>query len=79
MIRAGCDPREVVIRAAYPTRSKRLYRADIGFPLTRGNGAGIEVRFSSADRTIDFWTEPNDVSRARTGAVPVSLFAWQTR
>ena len=67
------------ILAAYPTRSKRLYRADIGFPLTRGNGAGIEVRFSSEDRTHDFWTEPDDVSRARTGAVPVSLFAWQTR
>jgi hypothetical protein len=67
------------ILAAYPTRSKRLYRADIGFPLTRGNGAGIEVRFSSQDRTQDFWTEPDDVSRARTGAIPVSLFAWQTR
>jgi len=67
------------ILAAYPTRSKRLYRADIGFPLTRGNGAGIEVRFSSEDRTIEFWNEPDDVSRARTGAVPASLFAWQTR
>jgi hypothetical protein len=67
------------ILAAYPTRSKRLYRADIGFPLTRGNGAGIEVRFSSQDRVTDFWNEPDDVSRARTGAVPVSLFAWQTR
>lgn len=67
------------ILAAYPARSKRLYRADIGFPLTRGNGAGIEVRFSSEERTQDFWTEPDDVSRARTGAVPVSLFAWQTR
>ena len=67
------------ILAAYPTRSKRLYRADIGFPLTRGNGAGIEVRFSSQDRSIEFWNEPDDVSRARTGAVPVSLFAWQTR
>ena len=67
------------ILAAYPTRSKRLYRADVGFPLTRGNGAGIEVRFSSEERTRDFWTEPDDVSRARTGAVPVSLFAWQTR
>lgn len=67
------------ILAAYPTRSKRLYRADIGFPLTRGNGAGIEVRFSSADRKLDFWTEPDDVSRARTGSVPSSLFAWQTR
>jgi hypothetical protein len=67
------------ILAAYPTRSKRLYRADIGFPLTRGNGAGIEVRFSSEDRTFAFWREPDDVSRARTGAVPASLFAWQTR
>jgi len=67
------------ILAAYPTRSRRLYRADIGFPLTRGNGAGIEVRFSSVERTREFWTEPDDVSRARTGAVPVSLFAWQTR
>ena len=67
------------ILAAYPTRSRRLYRADIGFPLTRGNGAGIEVRFSSTERTQDFWTEPDDVSRARTGAIPVSLFAWRTR
>jgi hemolysin activation/secretion protein len=67
------------ILAAYPTRSKRLYRADVGFPHTRGNGAGIEVRFSSQDRATDFWNEPEDVSRARTGAVPVSLFAWSTR
>lgn len=67
------------ILAAYPTRSKRLYRADIGFPLARGNGAGIEVRFSSEDRTLAFWHEPDDLSRARTGAVPASLFAWQAR
>jgi hypothetical protein len=31
------------------------------------------------DRTLDFWTEPDDVTRARTGAVPASLFAWQGR
>jgi hypothetical protein len=67
------------ILAAYPTRSKRLYRADIGFPLSRGNGAGIEVRFSSEDRTAAFWHEPDDVSRSRTGPVPASLFAWQAR
>ena len=65
--------------ASYPTHSKRLYRADFGFPLTRGNGAGIEVRFSSEDRVLDFWSEPDDVTRARTGAVPVTLFAWQAR
>lgn len=67
--------------AAYPTRSKRLYRADIGFPLTRaGQGGGkIEVRFTSEDRTREFLREPDDVSRARTGAVPSTQFAWPTR
>lgn len=67
--------------AAYPTGSKRLYRADFSFPLTRrGEGAGrFEVRFSSVDRTQGFWREPDDVSRARTGVVPSSLFAWPTQ
>lgn len=65
--------------AAYPTKSKRLYRVDFGFPLTGGKGAGFEIRFSSEDRNTEFWQEPDDVQRARTGSVPVSLFAWQTR
>jgi hypothetical protein len=71
----------ISILAAYPTGSKRLYRADFGFPLThRGEGgAGIEVRFTSEDRTQLFWREPDDVSRARTGTVPTSLFAFPTR
>ncbi len=71
----------ISVLAAYPTRSKRLYRADIGIPLTRsGEGAGrIEIRLSGEDRTQGFWREPGDVSRARTGAVPTSLFAWPTR
>ena len=70
----------VSLLAAYPTRSKRLYRADIGIPLTRsGDGMGrIEVRFSSADRTQGFWVEPQDVARARTGTEPRRLFAWPT-
>jgi hypothetical protein len=67
--------------AAYPTRSKRLYRADLAIPLTRsGEGGGrIEVRYSSEDRTTRFWEEPPDVARARTGERPSSLFAWPTR
>ena len=71
----------VSVLAAYPTGSKRLYRADVGFPLTRtGTGGGsIEVRFSSEDRTQLFWREPDDVSRARTGTVPTSLFAFPAR
>ena len=70
----------VSLLAAYPTRSKRMYRADLAFPLTRGpNGGGsVEVRFSSADRTQGYWTEPADVARARTGTEPSRLFAWPT-
>jgi hypothetical protein len=71
----------VSLLAAYPSRSKRLYRVDLGIPLTRaGEGGGrIELRFRSEDRTRQFWREPDDVSRARTGAVPSTLFAWPTR
>ncbi|MES2179117.1 MAG: hypothetical protein V4550_14745 [Gemmatimonadota bacterium] len=71
----------VSLLAAYPTRSKRLYRADIAIPLTRsGAGAGrIEVRFTSVDRTQSFWVEPQDVSRARTGTEPSRLFAWPSK
>ena len=67
--------------AAYPTGSKRLYRADLGIPLTRsGEGGGrIELRFSGEDRTGLFWREPDDVTRARTGTVPTSLFAFPVR
>ncbi len=71
----------VSLLAAYPSHAKRLYRADLTIPLTRGGqGAGrIEVRFSSADRTQGFWNEPSDVGRARTGTEPNRLFAWPTR
>jgi hypothetical protein len=71
----------VSLLAAYPSRSKRLYRADLGIPLARRGerGGHIELRFSSEDRTTGFWREPDDVSRARTGAVPSSLFAWPVR
>ena len=66
---------------AYPTRSKRVYRVDMGFPLTRGGAGGgrFEIRFSSEDRTSRFWEEPADVAQARTGSNPATLFAWPTR
>ncbi len=68
----------ISLLAAYPSHAKRLYRADLAFPLTRsGEGKGrIEVRFSSADRTQGFGVEPTDVARARTGTAPSRLFAW---
>jgi len=66
---------------AYPTRSKRVYRIDMGFPLSRGGTGGgrFEIRFSSEDRTSRFWEEPADVAQARTGSNPATLFAWPTR
>jgi hypothetical protein len=71
----------ISLLAAYPSHSKRMYRVDLAVPLTRGGpGAGsVEVRFTSADRTQSFWTEPADVARARTGVDPSRLFAWPTR
>ena len=71
----------ISLLGAYPSRAKRLYRVDVGIPLTRGGtGPGkIEVRFSSLDRTQSFFVEPSDVSRARTGTSPSRLFAWPTR
>ena len=71
----------ISLLGAYPTRSKRMYRADFVIPMTRsGVGAGkIEVRFSSIDRTHAFWTEPTDVTNARTGTEPARLFAWPER
>jgi hypothetical protein len=67
--------------AAYPSRSKRMYRVDLAIPFTRsGQGGGkVELRFGTEDRTTRFWQEPQDVARARTGEVPSALFAWPTR
>jgi hypothetical protein len=62
---------------AYPAGGKRSYRVDIAFPINRSPGMpAVEFRFSSTDRTRLMWLEPNDVARARTGAVPVSLMKW---
>jgi hypothetical protein len=71
----------VSLLGAYPTRSKRLYRADLYIPFTRsGDGPGqISVRFGSYDRTQVFWVEPIDVTSARTGTEPSRLFAWPNR
>lgn len=67
--------------AAYPSRSKRMYRVDFAFPFTRGGvgGGKFEIRFGSEDRTTRFWEEPQDVARSRTGEEPSTLFAWPAR
>lgn len=73
------------IVAAYPTRTKHLYRLDFAFPLQRdvtghnGNAPRIEIRFTSGDPTANLTQEPYDVTQARLAPVPSSLFAWPAR
>jgi len=69
------------VLAAYPTRSKRLYRVDIAFALegVPGRGRGLEVRFTNGDATTAIAAEPSDVTQARLAPIPASLFAWPGR
>ncbi len=67
------------ILAAYPTRSKRLYRVDVAFPLQRVQGRGLEIRFTNGDATAAVAAEPSDVTQARLAPIPASLFAWPRR
>lgn len=64
---------------AYPTKSKRLYRVDVAFPLQRENGRGIEVRFTAGNPTTRSTTEPYDVTRARQAPMPSALVTWPDR
>ena len=65
------------VLAAYPTRSKRVYRVDVAFPLQRERGrAGVEVRFTGGSPQLAAMLEPLDVTRARVAPVPSSIFGW---
>lgn len=60
--------------AAIPPGSRRLWRADLAFPLARESGARWTLRVGSEDRTRAFWAEPEDVRRSRSRAAPLSAF-----
>lgn len=62
--------------AAVPPRSQRLWRVDVAFPLVQADGARIDVRLTSEDRTRAFWLEPTDLVRSRERSVPSSIFTW---
>jgi hypothetical protein len=69
----------VSLLAAYPAGSRRLLRVDLALPATQDGNRRWELRFRSDNLTRVFWREPADVSRARTGPVPSSLFTWPAR
>jgi hypothetical protein len=62
--------------AALPPGSKRLWRLDLMLPLDRGDGARLELRLRTEDRTRIFWREPRDVERSRERSLPQRIFQW---
>ena len=60
---------------AVPTRSKRLWRLDVAFPLSDDPHASWELRLSSRDATRVFWREPDDMQRGREASIRSSIFA----
>jgi hypothetical protein len=62
--------------AAVPPRSKRLFRLEIGYPLSKDPHAKLELRITATDLTRLFWDEPADVKRSRESTVPASIFNW---
>lgn len=66
----------VSVLAAVPPRSRRLWRIDLGVPISSDPRRRFEVRISSLDRSRIFWREPNDVSVSRERTAPSSLFTW---
>ena len=67
------------VLAAYPAGSKRLLRLDIAVPTSRDGNRRLELRATSSNLAGRFWKEPDDVTRARTGPVPSTLFEWPVR
>lgn len=67
------------VLAAYPAGSKRLLRLDVAVPTGRDGNRGWEVRATASNLAGRFWQEPGDVTRARTGPVPSTLFTWPVR
>ena len=66
----------VSLLVAVPPRSKRLFRVDIGYPLSADPHAKLDFRIVVSDFTRSFWNEPHDVRRSRESTVPTSIFNW---
>jgi hemolysin activation/secretion protein len=69
----------VGVLGAYPSGSKRLLRLDVAVPIGPDAGRRWELRTTVGNRAGRFWEEPADVTRARTGPVPSTLFTWPVR
>jgi hypothetical protein len=64
----------VALLAAVPPRSRRIWRLDLGIPLSDAPGGQWGFRITNEDRTRGFWTEPNDLRRNRERSGLVTAF-----
>lgn len=62
--------------ASVPSRSTRVWRADVAFPVSSGARAPVTIRFTNIDRTAFAFRDPRDVATGRELTVPSSIFAW---
>ena len=66
----------VGLLAAVPSGSQRLWRLDVGYPVSSDPRARLEVRLSNSNSRRFGWREPTDVQRSRARAIPQGIFAW---
>ena len=66
----------ISLLAAVPPRSRRLWRLDVGVPVSNDPRKRIEVRLTGLDRSRTFWRDTPDVERSRERTAPTSLFTW---
>jgi hypothetical protein len=66
----------ISLLAAVPPRSRRLWRLDVGVPVSNDPRKRLEVRITGLDRSRTFWRDTPDVERSRERTAPTSLFTW---
>ncbi|MBX3173432.1 MAG: hypothetical protein KF709_03425 [Gemmatimonadaceae bacterium] len=67
----------VSLYGAYPSGGRRVYRVDLGVPLSRGPGdRALVLRFSTFDRIIGRSREPRDVRTTRFETGPATAIRW---
>jgi hypothetical protein len=62
--------------ASVPSRSTRVWRADVAFPVGGGARTSMTIRFTNIDRTAFAFRDARDVAAGRELTVPSSIFAW---
>ena len=66
----------VALLGAVPARSQRTLRAELAIPVTRGEGAAAELRFTVREPARGFWFDPPRIRWARLSALPEQIFTW---